>query len=113
MKTTLSTDEAARCLLADEFANWTAAGAHALVAHLEALEEEIELDRVALRCDFSEYASLFDWVSAYTGREIITGLDILGLGAYHDTTTDDNVREYIQERGELVEFQGGVIVSSF
>ena len=38
MKTTLNTSEAASLLMADENADWTRAGAYALIEHLEQLE---------------------------------------------------------------------------
>ncbi len=61
MYQTLSTSEAVDILRADQYAGWSAAGARALVEHLEQTEEEtgerIEIDPVALRCDFSEYSS--------------------------------------------------------
>lgn len=61
MKQTLSRDEAAYMLLNDKYANWTLAGARALVDYIEEYEHEtgelVEFDRVALRCGWSEYAS--------------------------------------------------------
>ena len=61
MKDTLSTGRAVDLLMADEYAGWSREGASVLVDHLEELEEitgeEIEFDRVAIRCDYDEYAS--------------------------------------------------------
>lgn len=58
----LSTSEIARRLKADEYAGWSPDGAWALAEYLEQYAEDIgspmELDTVALRCDFSEYESL-------------------------------------------------------
>ena len=62
MKETLNTHQVANALFKDENAAWTYAGALALAEYLEQFEddtgEEMELDVVAIRCDFSEYASL-------------------------------------------------------
>lgn len=103
MKTTLSTTEAAEILISDTCARWSRAGAFALVEYFERLEEdtgeEIEFDRVAIRCDFSEYASLQDWAHDYF-------IDWRG-------EEDDAIRKYIQDHGELIEFDGGIIVSRF
>ena len=56
-------------LLDDEYANWSYSGASALFEYLTELEEDtgeqIEFDRVALRCDFSEYDNLEDVLSQY------------------------------------------------
>jgi hypothetical protein len=61
MYQTLTTDEAAQLLKQDTNAAWTYQGARALVEYLEQVEEEggerIEIDPVALRCEFSEYSS--------------------------------------------------------
>ena len=123
MKTTLSTYQAAEMLFNDTNANWTRAGAFALVEHLEELEEdigeEIEFCPVALRCDYSQYCSLEAWANEQW-RLSFDGVDALGLTIGDDgkieespEDIDDAIRDYIQERGTLLEFSDGVIVSSF
>lgn len=123
MKTTLSTTEYAHRLIDDENANWSRAGAFALVEHLEELEEdigeEIEFCPVALRCDYSQYCSLEAWANEQW-RLSFDGVDALGLTIGDDgkikespEEIDDAIRDYIQERGTLLEFSDGVIVSSF
>ena len=56
MKTSLNTYEVADILLADEFADWSRQEAFALAEYYEQLEEdldeEIELDVVAIRCEW-------------------------------------------------------------
>jgi hypothetical protein len=104
MKLELTTSHAADLLFADKNANWTYAGARVLVEHLEQLEEsaevEIELDIVAIRCEYSQYESLESWYEEYHGYT-------------NDNLDADDIREYIQDRGTLIEFDGGIIVSSF
>ena len=62
MKTTLSTYEVVDQLLADHYALWTRAEAFALAGHYEQLEEdldeEIELDVVAIRCEWNSYSNM-------------------------------------------------------
>lgn len=117
MKKTLSTHEAAHELYSDENANWSRAGAFALVEYLEQLEDdmsmEIDFCPVSLRCDYSEHESLEDWADDYwqTGNEMI---DELGLD--RDDDASDilcAVRDYIEDRGTLIDFDGGIIVSNF
>ena len=110
MKETLSTYEIADRLHKDENGGWSYAGAYALAERLEEMEEdtgtELECDRVAIRCDFAEFDSLQDWASGYFSElpeEI--GESCLEL--------DDAIREYIWDHGDLIEFNGGIIVSSF
>jgi hypothetical protein len=114
MKTTLTTSEAADILFNDKNANWSYAGARALAEYLEGHEEsmgyELEFDYVAIRCDFSEWDSLQAWAADYFSgdwREEVDATDC------EDEETDDKIREYIQDHGQLIEFEGGIIVSSF
>lgn len=107
MKMDLTTSQAANILLEDDNANWSRAGALALVEYLEELEEDcgmaINLCPVAIRCDYSEYDSLEDWAREYFGTSYEPS----------DFKDADDIRDYIRERGDLIEFNGGIIVSSF
>ena len=71
---TLTTSTAAHLLMEDENANWSWAGATALVEFLENIEEEtgepMEFDRVAIRCEWSEYESAAEAVEELSGDGI-------------------------------------------
>lgn len=104
MKHTLTTTQAAELLLADEYAAWTRAGALALVEYLESVEDDtgepIEFDRVAIRCDYSEYKSALEAASEW---------------GYKDDDPDADEREdaaaaWLEARTTLIRFDGGVIV---
>lgn len=124
MKKTLTTYDIADALCADQYANWSRAGALALAEWLEEMEEstgaENELDVVAIRCDFSEYESLQAWAADYFS-DIKQASDAIGFEIDMDGETpghdeeelDDMIREHIQDNGLLIEFDGGVIVSAF
>ena len=117
MKTTLSTSDIARALHRDDNAAWSWNGAKALAEYLEEYEEstgeEMEFDAVAIRCDFSEYANLEAWASDYF-RNQADAVDKLGLMLDEESDEiDDAIRSHIQDNGVLIEFDGGVIVSSF
>lgn len=116
MKITVSTSQAAGELMSDTNANWSRAGAYALAEYLEEYEEstgeEIELDTCAIRCDFSEHSSLQDWAHDYFSN----ALEELGFDETEendDDEVDEKIRSYIQDHGQLIEFDGGIIVSSF
>lgn len=112
MKMTLSTDHAARILMEDDNANWSWAGARALVEFLDEIDEDMELDVVAIRCDYTEYESLHAWAKDY----FKDGLNDSALGTEDeedDDAIDDAIRDYIEDHGTLLEFNGGIIVSSF
>jgi len=116
MKKTLTTYDIAHELLQDENANWSYNGAFALARYFDDYEqetgEELELDVVAIRCDFNEYASLVDWATDYftQWRGDLNIDEDLEEG---DEEIDEAIRSYIQDNGQLVEFDGGIIVSSF
>lgn len=65
---TMTISQMADDLLNDEYASWTRLGAYALAEYLEemseGMNEPIEWDRVAIRCDFSEY-TLSDLLSNF------------------------------------------------
>lgn len=117
MKTTLTTSQAAHRLIDDENANWSRAGAFALVEYLEELEEdmgneELEFCPCSIRCDFSEYDSLEDWAMEYFGSDKATKEELDCIDQDQDVI-EEQIRDYIRDRGTLLEFDGGIIVSSF
>ena len=105
MRQTLTTNQAADLLVADDHAGWSYAGARALVEYLENLERdtgEIEFDRVALRCDFSEYESAREAAEEY------------GWEPDEDAEeAEEAAREWLNDRTTVIEFSGGVIVRQF
>jgi hypothetical protein len=99
MHTTLSTSEIAGALIKDEYANWSRNGALALSEYLESLELEqgIELDVVALRCEFSEYESAIEAAAQYTS----------------EFTTAEAALEYLEDHTSVITYDGGVIIQDF
>lgn len=110
----LTTSEAADLLMNDKYAGWTYHGARALVEHLEELEEEtgepIELDVVAIRCDYSEYSSAVDAASVLSDWEYRP--DEWGAD-YDQDEAEEHALQYLQDRTTVILFNGGVIVQSF
>ena len=113
MKNTLSTSDAASLLMADDNAAWSMAGAFALIEYLEEYEEaygaEVEFDRVAIRCEYSETESLQEWARCYFTDDQLTD----GYFSKDDENHEDNIRDFIHDHGQLIEFDGGIIVSEF
>jgi hypothetical protein len=114
MYQTLSTSEAVDILTADQYAGWSAAGARALVEYLEQVEEEggerIEIDPVAIRCDYSEYTSAVEAASDLSDWEYRpdeSGAD------YDEDEAEEHARQYLQDRATVIVFDGGVIVQAF
>jgi len=76
----------------------------------DCIGEQMELDPVAIRCDWGEYDSLQDWAEDY-------GLDLADLIDDADNATDEEkdeaIRDYITDRGTFIEIpSGGVLVES-
>ena len=113
MKNTLSTSEAASLLMTDENAAWSMAGAFALIEYLEEYEEaygtEVEFDRVAIRWEYSETESLQEWARCYFTDDQLTD----GYFGKDDADHEENIRDFILDHGQLIEFDGGIIVSEF
>ena len=88
----------ARKLYADENAGWSREGAKALadwlVEYASEAGQPLELDIVALRCDYAEYAS----IEAYNAD---VGADYEDIDALRD------------DAGIVIEFDGGIIVNNF
>ena len=118
---TLSTYQIADALKNDTCARWSYAGSLALAEYLEQYEEdtgeEIELDVCAIRCDFSEWDSLQAWAVDYFGTtDMVSEFSIESNEDEEDIDpkgTESKIIEYIQDHGQLIEFDGGIIVSSF
>ena len=122
MKMTLTTYDIANALREDENARWSRAGSFALAEYLEQLEEciwppeELELDVVAIRCEYSEFSSLHDWIIEYYGKSLNDAIKDAGIDLEGDETEEEReklIRDYIRDHGQLIEFTGGIIVSSF
>jgi hypothetical protein len=101
---TLTTYQIADRLLRDSNACWSRPGAFALAQYLQSVEEDtgetMEFDAVAIRCDYSEYPSAVEAHNSVTQG--------------HDLTEEEEetALERMREIGEVLEFNGGVIISN-
>ena len=114
MKQTLTTSEAAKEIINHGFSY---SGAFALAEWLEELEEatgeQMELDGVAIGCDFSEYESLADWRKDYFADEARALEAIGGEEGMDADELDDLTRDHINDHGTLIEADDCIVVSSF
>ena len=122
MKRTLTAQDIANDICADDNANWSWSGALALGEWLVEMDEECGTDtefcRVGIRCDFSEYSCLHEWASDYFGRSDYAESEGWEIerdedGQHDPESRDEAIRNHINDNGHLVEFDGGAIVSSF
>ena len=79
MKQTLTKTEIVNLLRSDEYASWSLIACESLADYYEDLEndtgEEIEFDRVAIRCEWSEFDTAKDYADQYMNKTEIEGLD--------------------------------------
>ena len=104
---TLTTTEAADLLLQDSNAAWTYNGARALVEYLEDYEGNstpIEFDRVAIRCEFSEYSSATEAAANY---------DFEPEPGDDEETTEAAALKYQEDNTQVIQFDGGVIIQDY
>ena len=83
---------------------FTVPARRALFAYLEQLEDscgtEFELDPVGICCEWSEYFSALEAAKAYGYQE---GID----------SQDETPLEWLQNRTQVVEFEGGIVIQCF
>jgi len=76
----------------------------ALFAHFEAFEEdtgtETTLDPIGLCCEWAEYPSALEAAQAYGYEDEIDG-------------GDESAIEYMRNRTQVVEFDGGIVIQQF
>jgi len=118
MKTTLSTSDITHALKSDENAAWTRNGARALAEYLEEYEEstgeEMELDVCAIRCDFSEHETALE-VARDHGNDWAPEMfnDDGTENEEFEEELEEHCLKWLRDRTTVIEFDGGVIVSSF
>jgi hypothetical protein len=98
--------------------NFTYAGKRALFDYLENLEadtgSEVELDVIALCCDYSEYSSAWDAMEEYQPDDMPVegeeGDDLLEVQEKNEKAA----HEWLEERTQVIDVEGGgVIIQAF
>jgi hypothetical protein len=120
MKMTLNTYQIADALKNDTYARWSYNGSLALAEYLEEYEEstgeEMELDVCAIRCDFYEYVSALDGATDKGWEPEASILDDDDNIRPDDEVEEENEElalKWLQNRTQVIEFDGGIIVESF
>lgn len=83
---------------------FTVPARRAIFAHLESLEDDIgtefELDPVGICCEFAEYPSALEAAEDYGFKD---GID----------SKEESALEWLQNRTQVVEFDGGIVIQCF
>jgi len=115
----LSTNEIARRLQNGEceYSSFSRKASYALAEHLEQLEEDsgdsMQLDLVAIRCEYTEHESILEFCGDYFGSMGGKGVDERVPEFEDSDDLEKWVKTYIEDNGVLIEFDGGIIVSEF
>lgn len=87
--------------------NFTYEGKRALYDYLEALSEDIgediELDTIALCCEYSEYTSAIDCIKECQYLE----------DKEAEEMTEDEAIEWLEYRTQVIKFDNGIIIQDF
>jgi hypothetical protein len=115
MKTTLSVHQIADALKKDDYAAWSYEGSKALAEYLYEIDEQsgedTELDIVDIRCRFSEYESAQNAASEYSWEFDVDEKEIDPDDL--DEMKEESALEFLQDRTQVIEFKGGIIIASF
>lgn len=119
MKQSMSATDIADELMKDEYAAWTYNGARALAEYLDNLDdetgEETEFDRVAIRCEYSQYGSAWEAMEQYQPEDMPTiddpseSMDLVEL----DEAQEAEALRWLNDHTTVIEFEGGVIIADF
>ena len=118
MKKTLTHYEAAREIYEVYDHQFSLVAAHALAEYYEDLEdeigEEIEIDPVAIACDWSEYNSDEELIEAYA--YLLPDAEGETEEECEDWEPEDKlaaIKDYLMQDTDLIEFDGGYLVRAF
>jgi hypothetical protein len=82
--------------------NFTIAGRKALFEMLEEINPDMELDPIAVCCDFTEYESLEEWKQDY------------GYEPYDEDEDDEDALEYLRDQTLVLQLaNGGIIIQAY
>lgn len=125
----MSSIEIAHLLHADMNARWSYNGATALAEFFEQLEDEgntchlcgcdttrIQIDIVAIRCEYSEYSSAIEAAREYGNTYSVSPIDENDNERPQDEVTaelEEYCMQWLQERTNILAFEGGVIIEQF
>lgn len=82
--------------------NFTVAGRRALFEMFEELSPDMELDPIAVCCDFTEYESLEEWKQDY------------GYTPYDEDEDDEDALQYLRDQTLVLELaNGGLVIQAY
>ena len=83
-----------------------------LEEHEQDTGEDLELDVVGLCCEFTEYSNAIEAAADYGFTSELEAADYEDAESYEDAKEDEAL-EWLQDRTEVIPFDGGLIVQNF
>ena len=118
MKTNVSLSDFRDAFQSHDRKNFSYAGQEALFDYLEEYEEstgeEVELDIIALCCEYSEHETALDCAKEYGYEEVVDlephgSVDLLEVAELEEAQALD----WLTERTSVIAFDGGIIIQQF
>tara|TARA_Y100001937_G_scaffold125523_2_gene192546 strand:- start:8086 stop:8397 length:312 start_codon:yes stop_codon:yes gene_type:complete len=82
--------------------NFTIAGRKALFNHFEEMNPDMELDPIAVCCEYTEYASLEEWKQDY------------GYEPYDEDEDDEDALDFLIDQTMVLQLDnGGIIIQAY
>ena len=111
MKQTLNKSQIVSLLRSDENAHWSLIACEALADYFEEYEnatgEEIEFDRVAIRCEWQEYDTAKDFADYYMDPKDLEGLE--------ESELIERIEEYMNDHTFMIKLpnDNGYLIQQF
>lgn len=110
IKETVTQSRFTSVLLADEYASWSYGATKALFDYYEELSEDIgediELDPVAIRCEWSEYSSAWEAMEQYQPEDMPTLDDSEGMDLVEIQEESEKLaREWLDNRTTILDVE--------
>tara|TARA_Y100000401_G_scaffold108169_1_gene103211 strand:- start:140 stop:451 length:312 start_codon:yes stop_codon:yes gene_type:complete len=87
---------------ANRSSNFTIAGRKALFDHFEETNPDMELDPIAICCEYTEYASLEEWKQDY------------GYEPYDEDEDDEDALDFLIDQTMVLQLaNGGIIIQAY
>ena len=102
IKETLTQSQFTDALKQDEYASWSYGATVALYEYFEGFEEDIELDIVAIRCEYREYDTCEEYACEFFDFEGMT-YDEDGGEELTCDEVEDKAKEFLQDRTTVLE----------
>ena len=101
--------------MAEDFSRDAALALFDWLEELEAGGEEQEFDRIAIRCEFSEYESAIEAAKEYGfSEDALEGEDDeTETPEEREERLEKSALEWLNRRTSVIEFEGGVIIGNF